>query len=373
MLLEDLAKELVPVTSELLGGRTLNVMTTSGIIIASTEKERIGTFHQGALEAVQTGRTVNITKEQVSRYAGAKEGCNMPLRLNGEIIGAVGIYGNPEEIAYLARMWEAYAAKAYQLEMLSNPQLEDAKIRSRIMRNLLYPREHSFEDAAAWMAERRIRLAPPLQVAVVSSEDGGPMTHPRVQEVMQELSGYLDDTGTIWSVEDDRLVILLGSPRRLTDAILSGQFRGCGYRFSVSGLAPSLFELQNAYRRAALLHDLSPQETMDASEPSAQALCMLAETAEKEEAPLSLLCKRAMDGLKPEEFILLLRTAACYYEEGRSVGRAAERLFVHKNTLQYRIRRLWEALGIEKQPDFEREYLIRLLFIRERRKQGGMP
>ena len=107
MLLEDLAKELVPVTSELLGGRTLNVMNTSGIIIASTEKERIGTFHQGALEAVQTGRTVNITKEQVSRYAGAKEGCNMPLRLNGEIIGAVGIYGNPEEIAYLARMWEA--------------------------------------------------------------------------------------------------------------------------------------------------------------------------------------------------------------------------------------------------------------------------
>ena len=36
MLLEELARELVPVTSQLLGGRTLNVMDTNGVIIAST-------------------------------------------------------------------------------------------------------------------------------------------------------------------------------------------------------------------------------------------------------------------------------------------------------------------------------------------------
>ena len=59
MLLESLAKELVRVTSELVGGRTINIMNTEGYIIASTEPERIGTFHQGALEAVRTGKAVN--------------------------------------------------------------------------------------------------------------------------------------------------------------------------------------------------------------------------------------------------------------------------------------------------------------------------
>ena len=62
MLLDELAAELVEVTSSLVSGRTINVMDTEGIIVASTEKRRIGTFHQGAREAVLTGKLVNIRK-----------------------------------------------------------------------------------------------------------------------------------------------------------------------------------------------------------------------------------------------------------------------------------------------------------------------
>ena len=86
MLLESLAKELVRVTSELVGGRTINIMNTEGYIIASTEPERIGTFHQGALEAVRTGKAVNIQRSELANYPGAKEGCNMSLRLDANKI-----------------------------------------------------------------------------------------------------------------------------------------------------------------------------------------------------------------------------------------------------------------------------------------------
>ena len=81
MLLENLAKELVEFTSGLVGGRTINVMNTDGIIIASTEPHRIGTFHQGALECIQTEKPVSISKEQLDRYPVAKQGYNMPLRV----------------------------------------------------------------------------------------------------------------------------------------------------------------------------------------------------------------------------------------------------------------------------------------------------
>ena len=67
MLLDELAKELVEVTSSLVGGRTINIMNPEGIIIASTEHERVGSFHQGAREAVRTGKIVNISKDQVDR------------------------------------------------------------------------------------------------------------------------------------------------------------------------------------------------------------------------------------------------------------------------------------------------------------------
>ena len=109
MLIEKVAKELVEVSSGLLGGRTVNIMDVNGTIVASTEKERVGSFHQGAKEAIETGRQVIIRKDQLGQYPGAREGYNMPLRVNGSVIGAVGIFGTQQELQYLAPLLELYA------------------------------------------------------------------------------------------------------------------------------------------------------------------------------------------------------------------------------------------------------------------------
>lgn len=95
MLLQPLAREMVEAVSGMVEGRTINLMDTKGIIVASSDPARVGSFHQGAMEAVRTGKMVSITKEQVADYSGAREGCNMPLRVNGTIIGVVGIWGDP--------------------------------------------------------------------------------------------------------------------------------------------------------------------------------------------------------------------------------------------------------------------------------------
>lgn len=42
----NLAQDFVEATSALVGGRTINIMDRNAIIIASTEKGRIGSFHQ---------------------------------------------------------------------------------------------------------------------------------------------------------------------------------------------------------------------------------------------------------------------------------------------------------------------------------------
>ena len=57
-----LAQDFVEATSLLVGQRTINIMDQKGIIIASTEKHRIGDFHQGAAEVLETGKPVLIKK-----------------------------------------------------------------------------------------------------------------------------------------------------------------------------------------------------------------------------------------------------------------------------------------------------------------------
>lgn len=58
---------------------------------------------------------------------------------------------------------------------------------------------------------------------------------------------------------------------------------------------------------------------------------------------------------------LLLHTAECYYEENGSATSASERLHLHKNSLLYRMKRLYQLLGIEKDTAFVREFYVRLL------------
>ena len=70
------------------------------------------------------------------------------------------------------------------------------------------------------------------------------------------------------------------------------------------------------------------------------------------------------------ELTSILVTARSYYDCSRSVSQAAKDLFIHKNTLQYRIRRLLEVLDLKKCTAFQQEYLIRLLLEYHKRKQS---
>ena len=75
----------------------LNVFDENGIIIASTSPERIGNFHGGAARLLREGLS-QLVVHWDGEYEGALRGCNYSLDIDGEIIGAIGITGESEEV-----------------------------------------------------------------------------------------------------------------------------------------------------------------------------------------------------------------------------------------------------------------------------------
>lgn len=71
----------------------INIMDQAGTIIGSGNKERIGTLHHGAVEAIKQKKIVEITTDEKL----VKKGINLPIELNGYIVGVVGISGKIEE------------------------------------------------------------------------------------------------------------------------------------------------------------------------------------------------------------------------------------------------------------------------------------
>jgi len=362
MLLDELAAELVEVTSSLVGGRTINVMDTEGIIVASTEKHRIGTFHQGAREAVLTGKPVNIRKDQLDRYPGAKEGCNMPLRVNGSIIGVVGIYGDPDQIRDVAHLLEVYAEKYYQLETMLRPRLAEAGLRSQLLTQLLTPGGGDPAAVRGLMDALNLELRFPVRTAVIAAgEISLPWAEKKLTELLQD-RGFLRKDADVWGIVKDRMVLLAGSlpdrdMRSLTDLIS----REPGWRISLGAEADTAPQIVGSYLQALTMDAALEGPANDIRELPTRCGYMLARTGHDESAFLDGLAARLEEAFGPAERKVLLLSVKTYYDCDRSVGTASQKLFIHKNTLQYRIRRVLEVLELTKLPAFWQEYLIRLL------------
>lgn len=98
------SQKIIDALSPIVAPNTLNIFNTEGIILASSDKDRIGSFHSGALKAAQTRLEVRIYPEEVSNYEGAKMGVNTPIIRAGEVIGIVGIYGHPDKVETISSL-----------------------------------------------------------------------------------------------------------------------------------------------------------------------------------------------------------------------------------------------------------------------------
>ncbi|MCC2255749.1 helix-turn-helix domain-containing protein [Ruminococcus sp. CLA-AA-H200] len=79
----------------------VNIMNEEGIIIASRNPERIGTFHEPAWQVIHGGKDI-ITVSDDNDYPGVSRGINMVIDIDGKREGVVGVTGEPEEIRPVA-------------------------------------------------------------------------------------------------------------------------------------------------------------------------------------------------------------------------------------------------------------------------------
>ena len=160
----SMAQDFVEATSSLVGGRTINIMDREGTIIASTEQERIGTFHQGAAEVIATGKPVLIETKDLPRYPGAKEGYNMPIFLKDELIGVVGIFGCEEQMLNVANLLKVYVTQHFAQQAMAQKQNVESEVRNRLLSLLLLGDIGQMETIYQLSALIPVQLAFPVKV-----------------------------------------------------------------------------------------------------------------------------------------------------------------------------------------------------------------
>lgn len=92
---QKLAQNIVVSMKEIIN-QELNFIGTNGIIIASTDENRIGESHGGAQKVTETRRDLIIEYE--GQFEGTKKGINIPIFVDLDMVGIIGITGDKEEV-----------------------------------------------------------------------------------------------------------------------------------------------------------------------------------------------------------------------------------------------------------------------------------
>lgn len=100
MLEVSLAKNLIEHLSEYTN-YNINIMNEDGIIIASRDSNRIGSFHEVAYKLIRGSSDIEYTDND-EKFVGVLSGVNMVLNVDGKPVGVLGITGNPEEVKPVA-------------------------------------------------------------------------------------------------------------------------------------------------------------------------------------------------------------------------------------------------------------------------------
>lgn len=350
----------------------INIMDEDGMIFASTNPVRCGKLHQGAVRLFRSSLPSLVVWEDDPQQ-GVQQGINLPIVIRGKTVGVIGITGAPEKVSVfgdiIKRMTEIMAESVRQKEQ--SDLIDRAK--GLFIENWL------FADRVDW-AELEVRgrllgvdIQAPYTVALLhladrdengaGADDLGEM---RSSLVLRMIHRHIqEDRSNCCAVLRSHIIVLLcRCPRGKAAAKIRDICQDIEgyYPVRVSGgiSSPSRTpqDIRRCYLEArtagAVAARSAGHRVVFYDEASLEFLVQSIPKSIKED--VSSLIFSACSQQEREEFI---QTIQLYFDEGGDIRRCAEKLFIHRNTFQYRMDCLKKKTGydLRRPKDAVRLYL----------------
>ena len=320
--------------------KNVNIISPGGIILASTDSSRVGTFHEiGHLVAQQKSA---IEVQDDSTYAGTHRGINMPIYYNGRIIAVVGITGNPNEVrkyAYLADRITHLLIREREVSQYSRIQSEKKHfIIQSLLSNEAYDPDYMRECFSDFHMDastsKRLII---VQVNSRYNVTNLSMLEPQVSSLFESLSPSVMS----YNYPRQYIAIIEGKTGQKHMKIVKdfADAHAPFLRVAV-GKETSFAMLRESYHSA--LTALNAPDVSDESFVMYDSLLLEVILANIPASDREDFCLKTIASLEPEELELL----ETYFKESCSLEKTAKTLYHHKNAFQYRLNKIWKKTGL---------------------------
>ena len=329
----------------------INFINSSGTIIASTNSARIGAFHEIGRKAAVTGTTIEVAESD--NFTGTRQGINMPLYHKDRLLAVIGITGSPEKVrkyAFLAQRITSLLIREQELGQYSRHQADKKQF---VISSLLHGDTQNPEYLLKCLKEFQIDPDTPKRLILIHTypaASGQNYTDSVSGSVLSEhqIQNFFKTAGiTLYTFRypGDYLAVADNSGFSALSGTLHNFAKKHADTLAIAvGRSVSLYQLGLSLTTAE-----TALRSLSFHQPSTDNIC-----AENYAVFAGLTLEIVLSSVSPEdreEFSgktirqlfsdekELLRT---YFSLEMSLADTAEKLFLHKNTLQYKLNHIYK-------------------------------
>lgn len=327
----------------------LNFMDTDGLVIASTDPKRIRTYHEGAKKVISTKEDLII--EDSGQFKGTKIGINLPIFFESKLIGVIGITGEKDEVVkygqIIKKMTEILIKEAWVKDFI----IQLRENYRTIIDYLLFSSEHE-EGHSSFSNMFDINLLS-QKIVVVGNMTKTKNSPPNVTERMNVLLDkyFPSKQQNIYTIKNEEIIMIIDHTfEKNLEYSLQNLLKEASENLSIQLLfgiglttGPTISH-KKSYELAGTTAGWAKLFSSDGiyyfKDLDLGLILNSTSTNDK-----SFYLNKVLSTLSKAELKEYSEIMDVYGRNNGSITKSADDLFIHKNTLQYKLNKLDKLTG----------------------------
>ena len=314
----------------------VNIMDKNAIIIASSDRSRIGSIHKGAMTALIKGEIIELDCDKSKMIIdGVKCGVNIPISFNKKIIGVIGVTGKPDKVRDFASLVKVTAELLINQEYSIQKFIIKNKIKEEYLLEWIYKREKYDEDFMLRGCDLNIDINIRYSIYLVEYKNS------RENMFVSNIKSFLDEDDYFIYIGENRVVLILNFEKKKDLSFILKE----KYKTHINRVIISDFKENLAYKFYLVSNALVNANKIEFSKvfinekKDIKFLASINEYLDKSDS-FEILDLIIAEG---EE---LLETFLVFTKMDFEKVKTSKFLHIHRNTLTYRIAKIELITGL---------------------------
>ncbi|MEK3889562.1 CdaR family transcriptional regulator [Bacillus sp. FSL K6-3431] len=343
MITRDIAEMLVKETSTILH-LNINIMNEKGVIIATGDPARLNFIHEGALEVIRSSKNVEITTKSKKLLRGTQPGLNLPIHFQDKIVGVIGITGDPEEIGdrggLVKMMAELLIKQAYMATQTEWIQ----RTKDMIMEELLKDGP-ALDRINRWLGLLNLTIEGPFITALIERTDPSFSNHSLLNSIEEKMNSI---DVLIGLVHVNKVLLIISSTsiskteRKLLSLFQELEKQKFHIRLAYSPQVDDIFGIAQGYRECELALTITDPIIKIVAYTDVEPKALVHQINPK-------LAEQFSERILYGSLNNYVDTLQAFFDNNLHIKNTAEKLYIHRNTLVYRLNKIQEISGYNPQ------------------------